>query len=437
MARRAKRRLSNGLRRRKALRDAPANERWLHLGAGAISTRSTLHHAWRQTSLVCSYSSFLLTFAMTVETLAGGNPTDMAVIHQAIDLFSTNLLTYMSLLEIWTIMDHILHDITPEEEAQPTQYTRHKALQIDDLTDPEAHKMTHFYHGQLIRLYRSFNLDGYLISIGETMVPIYTGAIVDNTPCRYLIDPEELFLFTLTKVATGRTNQSIIDEYFGGDYARWSHGYRWMLQYLDDRYEDVLGHQGLSRFVRDFPRFHRAIERFVEKDQTREQLDGSWIVIPGLVYLPMWLFGFADDPLYKTSTPFSGPRGDYEGAARKEEYAETQQAVYSGYKKFHGIKVETVFLPNGITTVYGPVSARRGDAGLLQMSNLNAFLAWLQYGVFFFSGSWVVYAVFGDSAFNIGMQCLKSYYRTFTRGGQLSDDEKKSEQCSESSPYHH
>jgi hypothetical protein len=44
---------------------------------------------------------------------------------------------------------------------------------------------------------------------------------------------------------------------------------------------------------------------------------------------------------------------------------------------------------------------------------------------FFFHDSWVVYSFFGDSAFDIGMQCLKSYYRTFTRGAMLTDNEKK------------
>ena len=60
--------------------------------------------------------------------------------------------------------------------------------------------------------------------------------------------------------------------------------------------------------------------------------DGTWIVIEGLTYLPLWLFGFGYDSVYKTNVPFSGPCGDYEGAARKEEYEETQRAVYSGYK---------------------------------------------------------------------------------------------------------
>ena len=115
-----------------------------------------------------------------------------------------------------------------------------------------------------------------------------------------------------------------------------------MLQYHDDQYEDIIGHQGLSRFVKDFPRFHRVIERFVQKDRNHEQPDGSELFIPGLVYLPMWLFGFSDDSLYKFNTPFSGPRGYYEGAASKEEYDETQCSIYSGYKKLYGAKVETV-----------------------------------------------------------------------------------------------
>ena len=76
-----------------------------------------------------------------------------------------------------------------------------------------AHTMTHFYHGQLVCLYKLFDLAGYLRSINEEYVPLYIGHTRENTPCRYLVGPEELFLFTLTKVATGRTNQSIVGEY--------------------------------------------------------------------------------------------------------------------------------------------------------------------------------------------------------------------------------
>ena len=132
-----------------------------------------------------------------------------------------------------------------------------------------------------------------------------------------MIDPEELFLFTLCKVATGRTNQSIIDEYFGGDYTRWGYGYPWMLRYIDDRYEDIIGHQGLTRFLRDFPRFNRAIERFVQRDRQRELIDGTFEIVRGLEFLPFDIFGFIDNSIDRISTPFSGPRGDYAGSARR------------------------------------------------------------------------------------------------------------------------
>ena len=223
-----------------------------------------------------------------------------------------------------------MFDIRPDKEAMPRVFTRRKHLRIDDLNDPEAHKMTHFFHGQLRQLCRLFDLEGYLQSIDEEEIPLYTGHFRGNTPCRYMIDPEELFLFTLCKVATGRTNQSIIDEYFGGDYTRWGYGYPWMLRYIDDRYEDIIGHQGLTRFLRDFARFNRAIERFVQKDCQRELSDGAFEIVWGLEFLPFDIFGFIDNSIGRISTPFSGLQEDYASSAQRAQYANTQRAFYSG-----------------------------------------------------------------------------------------------------------
>ncbi len=78
----------------------------------------------------------------------------------------------------------------------------------------------------------------------------------------------------------------------------------------------------------------------------------------------------------------SGPRGDYEGAARKEAYEDVQRQFYTGYKTFHGIKVEAIHLPNGKSFLFGPVSACHNDAGLLQMSNIDNYLAAIQDGKF-------------------------------------------------------
>jgi len=241
-------------------------------------------------------------------------------------------------------------------------------------------------------------------------------------PCCYQIHPEEVFLFTLCRLATGMTQVHIVDTYFGGDKNRWVYAYPWMLRYIDTRYASVIGHQGLTRFVDDFPRFNRAIEEYVQRDHQRELVDGTMTIVPGINFMPWDVFGFIDDSIDCISTPFSGPRGDYSGAARKAEYADAQQAFYSGYVKDHGIKVETIIMPNGISTVFGPVSARRADAGVLAMGNLNEFLVELQRGRFITgAGDEVFFCAFGDSAYNLGLECIQSYYREFNRGAGLDD----------------
>jgi len=37
------------------------------------------------------------------------------------------------------------------------------------------------------------------------------------------------------------TNEKVIDMYFGGDYARRTYGYRWIIFYLDLRYRYTIG----------------------------------------------------------------------------------------------------------------------------------------------------------------------------------------------------
>jgi hypothetical protein len=92
----------------------------------------------------------------------------------------------------------------------------------------------------------------------------------------------------------------------------------------------------------------------------------------------------------------------------------------------------------GISTLFGPVSARRADPGVLAISNLNSFLLMIQQGQFATAdGGEVIYSVFGDSAFNLGMQCILGYYRSFQAGGELSDSEKKCNSAFDMSPEVH
>ncbi len=209
---------------------------------------------------------------------------------------------------------------------------------------------------------------------------------------------------------------------FGGSVKRWSYAWKWILLYLDERYTNIIGHQGLLRFVDQFPAFFAAIQQKVQREWVHnvDEENGTYDVTEGLAFLPFDIFGFIDCSIDKIRSPFSGPNGDYEGCGRKEEHDIMQRAFYTGYKKIHGIKVETVFLPNGISTVFGPVSARLTDVeNVLEMSHLNEFLARIQ------QGRAKEYQALGDGVYGGSLRCIRSYFQS--RAGQppLLDEERR------------
>ena len=83
-------------------------------------------------------------------------------------------------------------------------------------------------------------------------------------------------------------------------------------------------------------------------------------------------------------------------------------------------------MPNEICTLFGPVSAWRANAGVAAMSNLNAFLVKIQQGHFFSpTGAEVLFTASRDLAFNLGHQCIQSYYCVFAAGAQMKGGEKR------------
>jgi hypothetical protein len=91
-----------------------------------------------------------------------------------------------------------------------------------------------------------------------------------------------------------------------------------------------------------------------------------------------------------------------------------------GYKKLHGIKVETVFLPNGMTTLFGPVSARLADVEIvLAMSNLNEFLIHAQ------EGRQHLYQALSDGVYRGNLRCIRSYFKSLANQPPLTDFQRR------------
>jgi hypothetical protein len=60
----------------------------------------------------------------------------------------------------------------------------------------------------------------------------------------------------------------------------------------------------------------------VQRNCLRKLDDGGMTIVPGINFLPSWdVFPFINNTIDCISTSFSGPRGDYEGAARRAEFA--------------------------------------------------------------------------------------------------------------------
>jgi len=103
------------------------------------------------------------------------------------------------------------------------------------------------------------------------------------------------------------------------------------------------------------------------------------------------VFGFIDNTMNATCRP-GGPARDGTFAPRNDPLI--QRAWYNGWKKLHGMKWQTVDLPNGMNfNAWGPISIRHPDVTSLDDSHLNDKLVNLQLG------EHMQYAVYGDSAY--------------------------------------
>ena len=269
-----------------------------------------------------------------------------------------SLLLAQSLLQAYawhadyaTICDSILADI-PDNEDRTVHWGPAQNRRIADFdTDDNARAMTRFTKAELHEMLRLFAFPD----------PVYVRCGTFGAT-QYRFHPEELLIFSLTKIATGLPTVHLCLMYFGGAPDRWSYGYPYFLRYVDSRYRRVHTTQGLNRWVHFFPTFADAIQHHVGTDvarigtKTREPY-----IIRGLQFIPpsfFRIFGFVDASLKETCTPETGPDGDYQGAPRKEFSDEMQRALYTGWKKQHGLKIQTVILPNGLSFIDGPYSMR-------------------------------------------------------------------------------
>ena len=186
MPRPPKRRAVNGRRRRKPVRQVSPNERWLHLKAGAVSNQQTLQTCTVWAMAASTYCTLLTALGLCVQ----GTGLDSDAVKALVANAAITAASYCSVLHLFTDWDHLLHDIPPEHDRVPAMFKPLQHPTIDGLSDPKAIAMTGFTHGQLRRLYRCFNLEGYLAARDEVAIPLPTGHVNQRgVACRRLPTP--------------------------------------------------------------------------------------------------------------------------------------------------------------------------------------------------------------------------------------------------------
>mmetsp|Transcript_10388 Transcript_10388/g.24224 ORF Transcript_10388/g.24224 Transcript_10388/m.24224 type:complete len:509 (-) Transcript_10388:17-1543(-) len=408
-----------------AMRSGPINEnsvysRPMHLDANQVGFRWRLQREMIRAGEAARDYLAMLPFIASFTILVQNDVISLGAAMAATSLarlcqlkFHENYNLFLNL----TRLDQQYHDIPFDEEAENRSTTPRmprQHIRLNTWSEYECRRFTGFKRHELIRLYTCFDLVGQTSANGRIRVPNGGGQF-------HNFHPEELFLFVMAKCRLGFTNLDLCDLIFGGQASVWSHGFPWILRYLDNRYETILCHQGLGRFASRFHYFYTQIERYCQRALDYYDINGTLTHINvGLIYLPFIIFGFIDCSVFRVYRPFSSTVNQfYAGSQRNPRYHDAQRAVYTGWKKFHGIKIETVMLPNGLSTVYGPVSARVFDTtGVAVMSGIDQFLQVLMQG-------WnITYYLFGDGVYNTStLSRIRSYFRTYRRVDVLTRDQ--------------
>ena len=143
----------------------------------------------------------------------------------------------------------------------------------------------------------------------------------------------------------------------------------------------MIGYQGLRREVHNFGYYAIKIarrfneERFLVHNTTGERIYSDYVHMNERDCRIALLI---DGSVTETSTTGTGPNGNYCGSMRKDHAYMTQRAIYSGYKKQHGLTSLMLCLPTGIYYIYGPCSMRGSDRSMVNMSAVNQFLIDIQ-----------------------------------------------------------
>lgn len=130
----------------------------------------------------------------------------------------------------------------------------------------------------------------------------------------------------------------------------------------------------------------------------------------------MWLDPeFFSQVINNKGAPLNQCWGFIDGTARPiARPIRNQRIMFSGHKRVHCLKFQSVVAPNGlIAHMFGPIEGRRHDAFMLGVSGLTDKLSRFQ------TPTGEPYVVYGDPAYGLARNIIGPF-----RGAHITDDEQ-------------
>ena len=243
---------------------------------------------------------------------------------------------------------------------RPNRFTEHFNTNINDLTDVIAREMTGLSLEQLRRLYVQLRIPDIL-----------------HYQRRYTFGGEECFLHYLVFNRIGETKLRMSSNYFGGDPRRFTYSIRIMNQHLYYTFYNKISGDSMRMWVPHINDFRLSIWLKLNEGYSVEERYNATdimqnlrtIVLLSIPYEAFRIFGFLDDTGFRTTAPGIGSRRE------NGYYDDVQRSFYSAYFSGHGLKVQTLSLPNGMIGSVYLGAWRVSDSGLLNMSGLDTYLS--------------------------------------------------------------
>eukprot|EP00732_Lithocolla_globosa_P002437 Lithocolla_globosa_v1_NODE_1598_length_2457_cov_74.169858.p1 type:complete len:393 gc:universal NODE_1598_length_2457_cov_74.169858:1075-2253(+) len=201
-----------------------------------------------------------------------------------------------------------------------------------------------------------------------------------KTSNRLCFTGEEAFLFALHRYSSLSTLEQISVNTFGRDETQWSRALTWFSKHVWDTFADKLI-DNLEYWLPYFPMFAEKIRlTLIRKARCFFSQDQFAIA------------AFIDAKCWETCSVGSGPAEEGTDALRWD--STLQRAFYTGWLGVHGLKWQTVQLPNGMTAdMFGPATIRHNDRWLQRESEINDRLADVQ------AGQVRQFSVYGDAEY--------------------------------------